>query len=103
MSNAAIRQVRVTEVCFIDEKLRQPGEVVETSVPITPDGPFVDANQEIVPPRPRPTRRGTKSLTGGQGVPAPEWTTQGHKEINGIEGPVGMHPGKSQAIQVEPS
>lgn len=89
------RLVRITEVCFIDERLRQPGDVVETAVPITPGGPFVDANEEIAPPRPKPSRKGTKSSTGGVGVPAPDWTTQGHREKHGIDGPIGMQPGRS--------
>ena len=97
------RLVRVTEVCFIDECLRNPGDVVETIVPITPGGPFVDANEAIAANPARPTRRATKSASGGAGVQAPEWTTQGHKERNGIDGPVGMHPGRSESsIEVSP-
>lgn len=98
------RLVRVTEICFIDERLRQPGDVVETCVPITPDGPFVDANQEIAPARPKKSTKPTKSGKGDAGVPAPSWTTQGHREAHGIDGPIGMQPaGKSaEGIQISP-
>jgi hypothetical protein len=95
--------VRITSTCFIDERLRQPGEVVETCVPITPDGPFVDANEEIAPPRAKRTLKSTKSASGGSGVPAPEWTTEGHREKHNLTGPIGMQPGRSQpSIEVTP-
>lgn len=97
-----VRLVRARETCFIDNCLRQAGDVFETSSEITPDGPICDANEEIAPQRPKPTRRATKSVSGQKGVDAPEWTTAGFKEQNGIQGPVGMGGGKSSEIAVTP-
>lgn len=86
--------VRATAPCFIDNRLRQPGEVFETTLPIEKDGPFVDANEEVAPPRPRKTPKATRAIDGNAGVPAPEWTTQGFREQNNIDGPIGMQPGQ---------